>query len=94
MTAGRDILNIYITNNDHTREQYQEFANYIVKHELKMDNEFIEKNIFIAKLIIDRGYDGIKYSSSIQKYGYNLCIFSCNDMGCIKYESRRLNEKE
>ena len=43
MTAGRDILNIYITNNDHTREQYQEFANYIVKHELKMDNEFIEK---------------------------------------------------
>jgi RES domain-containing protein len=41
---------------------------------------------FITNLIIDKGvYDGVKYSSAVQKGGYNICIFKCENMKCVKW---------
>ena len=43
---------------------------------------------FIAKLIIDKGYDGVKYSSAVWEGGYNICIFVINNMECVHFEHR------
>ncbi|SFF95520.1 RES domain-containing protein [Desulfotomaculum arcticum] len=43
---------------------------------------------FIAKLIKDKGYDGVKYSSALCESGYNICIFEANNMECVHFEYR------
>lgn len=85
---GNDLLNI-MEYKPYYRGLGRELQRPVNPH--ISDIEYVPTQ-YLCEAIKLKGYDGIKYGSSMSKTGHNIVLFNCDKVECVEVESYKITD--